>query len=390
MSIKKQIDELTGLRGVAALFILLNHVLLIHSCLRETFVSPRLGLFGLMGMDLFFILSGFVIYYNYADKIRQNPNEGIVKFIIARIARLYPLYLLFIVFFFVFNFFKMAPNYEGMAANFASFPIFLAGMQSWFYGFIDNTAIIRLQGSANISWSISTEFALYLFFIPVILLSLKTLKIKLSLKTWHIIFFLLLILNILCVNWASGETFLSAALDKIFGKIDAYRPQDWLTYHSPLSRSLQFAMGGVLAIIYKNFDFEKISIKPYKILTILTSVILALYMIFMHKITFVDKTIVALIFMALIVMSTTIGSSEFLKTKPLLLMGELSYSTYLLHIIFVQFLAYNGKHLISYIINVPIFFIATYLVAYIVYRFYEMPARKAVRNFMLMKKDEVK
>ena len=388
MSSIKQIDELTGLRGIAALFILFNHILLIYPDLRQTFIASPLGFLGFMGMDLFFILSGFVIYYNYADKIRQNPNDGIIKFLIARIARLYPLYLLFIAFFFVFNFLEMSPNYKAMASNFTSFPIYLSGMQSWFYGFINDTAIIYLQGSANISWSISTEFALYLFFIPIILLSLKAVKLKLRLETWHLLFVALLMLNVFWIKWAGEETFISKAFDEIFGKIDSYDPQTWLIYHSPLSRVFQFLIGVIVAIIYRNFDFQKQSTKLYKILKALTFVILIVYITSINKITFTDKSTMSVIFSALIVLSTSIGTAKFLKTKPLILMGELSYSTYLLHIIFVQFLRYDGEHLISYVVNVPIFFIITYFVAWIVYKYYEMPMRKAVRNFLLMKYGE--
>ena len=91
MSAKKSIDELTGLRGIAALLIILHHVLLLYPILRSYPIARSLGCFGYMGMDLFFVLSGFVICYNYAEKIKVNPKKGILEFFVARIARLYPL-----------------------------------------------------------------------------------------------------------------------------------------------------------------------------------------------------------------------------------------------------------------------------------------------------------
>ena len=63
---KKNIPELTGLRGIAALAILLNHILLICPYLRKTMLFSHLQNAGGVGMSLFFTLSGIVIYYNYA------------------------------------------------------------------------------------------------------------------------------------------------------------------------------------------------------------------------------------------------------------------------------------------------------------------------------------
>ena len=168
MSVKSNIDELTGLRGIASLLIILSHMLLIYPVLRNYTIGKSLGYFGYMGMDLFFILSGFVICYNYAEKIKLDPKKGIFEFLVARFARLYPLYILFISFFFLRNIFFYHNNTEFIAQNITSFPIFLVGMQSWFYSFIGNTPVVYMQGDANISWLISTEFALYLCFIPIV------------------------------------------------------------------------------------------------------------------------------------------------------------------------------------------------------------------------------
>jgi peptidoglycan/LPS O-acetylase OafA/YrhL len=49
-------------------------------------------------MSLFFVLSGFVIQYNYADIfLKERLPSATFKFIVARFARLYPLYVLSII-----------------------------------------------------------------------------------------------------------------------------------------------------------------------------------------------------------------------------------------------------------------------------------------------------
>lgn len=76
-------DLLDGLRGVAALAVMIYHY------------SQQSGLHWLSGawvsVDLFFILSGFVIAYNYADKIILGMS--FIDFLIIRLVRLWPLYL---------------------------------------------------------------------------------------------------------------------------------------------------------------------------------------------------------------------------------------------------------------------------------------------------------
>jgi peptidoglycan/LPS O-acetylase OafA/YrhL len=45
-----------------------------------------------MGMTLFFVLSGFVIWVNYAESFRERFLPSLWRFGVARFARLYPLY----------------------------------------------------------------------------------------------------------------------------------------------------------------------------------------------------------------------------------------------------------------------------------------------------------
>lgn len=48
---------------------------------------------GYLGVDLFFVLSGFILMYNYADKATTQPAFYRV-FLNARIARIYPAFIL--------------------------------------------------------------------------------------------------------------------------------------------------------------------------------------------------------------------------------------------------------------------------------------------------------
>ncbi len=73
---------LDGLRGVAALTIVMTH----------SFQDRGIVVNGQLAVDLFFILSGFVVAYSYDDRL-YLPN-GRKKFIISRFIRLYPMLLI--------------------------------------------------------------------------------------------------------------------------------------------------------------------------------------------------------------------------------------------------------------------------------------------------------
>ncbi|EFK56622.1 acyltransferase family protein [Sphingobacterium spiritivorum] len=84
---KKHYAILDGLRGVAALVIVIFHFLeWIYSDFSDNIVGH-----GYLAVDFFFCLSGFVIGYAYDDRINQM---GLKQFFISRAIRLHPLVIL--------------------------------------------------------------------------------------------------------------------------------------------------------------------------------------------------------------------------------------------------------------------------------------------------------
>lgn len=75
---------LDGLRGVAALAVVLFHI--------PNFTGVMLLPGAYLAVDLFFCISGFVLVHAYADRL--NAGMGIGPFMLRRVIRLYPLYLL--------------------------------------------------------------------------------------------------------------------------------------------------------------------------------------------------------------------------------------------------------------------------------------------------------
>ena len=88
-----QLQSLTPLRGIAALWVVLYHyaVLYLPSLHPENYT--QLLDKGYLAVDLFFILSGFVLAHVYHDAFVRAAGACFWKFLFARIARLYPLHL---------------------------------------------------------------------------------------------------------------------------------------------------------------------------------------------------------------------------------------------------------------------------------------------------------
>lgn len=82
----RTIPGLTGLRGVDALWVLLYHLTLS----RDIPVLEH----GDLGVDVFFILSGYVLCLVYADRLALTDLRAYLQFLRARVARIYPLHFL--------------------------------------------------------------------------------------------------------------------------------------------------------------------------------------------------------------------------------------------------------------------------------------------------------
>lgn len=81
MSTRIHYTSLDGLRGIMAFAVVLFH-----------FQAPKFFFSGAAAVDVFFILSGIVLFENYYHKIADD--QAFSRFMIKRVARMYPLHLL--------------------------------------------------------------------------------------------------------------------------------------------------------------------------------------------------------------------------------------------------------------------------------------------------------
>jgi peptidoglycan/LPS O-acetylase OafA/YrhL len=157
------LDALTGLRGVAAWLVVLYHIRL---SLVEILPTPVIAVFakGYLAVDLFFMLSGFVLWYNYAERLRGGGPGEAGAFLWRRIARIWPLHVFILSLFAAFALALVASGRDASGYPFAELPLHLLLMQNW--GFTSELAW------NHPAWSISTELAAYLVF-PLIVLAAR-------------------------------------------------------------------------------------------------------------------------------------------------------------------------------------------------------------------------
>ena len=91
----RQLPSLTPLRGVAALWVVLYHYCGTAQFFPNLDITPHSYLIskGYLAVDMFFVLSGFVMAHVYRRAFSEGVGEHYRGFLMARIARLYPLHV---------------------------------------------------------------------------------------------------------------------------------------------------------------------------------------------------------------------------------------------------------------------------------------------------------
>lgn len=291
--------ELTGLRFFAAFYVFIFHI-----DIRKTLPPP--GIFhniikqGALGVNIFFILSGFILFYNY-----YNKKILFVDFIYKRLAKIYPAYLAgLILFALVTLLLNIKQEYfkDIFMLNIMMMQSYLPSFsQSWYGGG---------------SWSISTEFFFYICF-PLLLKLLKKLNKK---QTF-------------------GLAILAYILSFVPGILFNYNLITFpLQYTFPPVRFPEFIFGCLLAsLVFRH------NVKISNIFIAIIIVCSALYFVFfgqrLNGYTIQNIIVLPLVMTFLISASTFKNFSlSFIGSKPLEYLGKVSYSFYIFQLPLLKFL----------------------------------------------------
>ena len=311
----QRIDTLTGIRGLTAIW-----VILFHTYFPESDSERRIeGVFstfasrGWLGVDLFFVLSGFVIAHVYTKKMQTFSWKQVRDFLRRRFARIYPNHFVVLGLFLLY---VLAASTLGLNFNREHYSCGSFLTQLFM---LNGIGLPVAHGWNYVSWSISAEFAAYLLF-PFLAPMMSRVSGKLA-TAWIAVIF--------------GITFAAAMI-----------VNDGKAYMMP--------WGGTLLRVLSEFSVGALSYHifrsgiPAHIATYLAPALLLLILLVAgiseHPLTDGYLVMLFAIFIPTIAADHRSLVARFLLTKPMIKLGEISFSVYLIQNLVEIVINYSGKN----------------------------------------------
>lgn len=381
MNKKIYFPNLDVLRSIAALMVLLSHILSEYLSIYFPnalwYTNPVAQFFlrnGGFGVQIFFALSGFLITYLLLSEMKDTGTINLRHFLIRRVLRIWPVY--FLVVFFVFIVYGGVKSVLGMTS-----PIHESFLMSLF--FLSNYDLIGIlsdstkyaNGMLSLTWSVSVEEQFYLIWpLLFVLVTLKRVQFA--------------IISVIVI----GILFMFSWHDDMD-----------LVYHHTISNFVFLGTGALVAYLHifnnRNLEFFMIFSKKLWLLIIF---ILLIILIFSNSylitysygsvIYFVIKAI--FLFFLLLLLTANVqrpfelSNITFLKNMAIYTYGLYMYhriAGFILETSFYKILKFDNSMLIDGILMV-FQFCLTFIMAYLSYQYMEKPLLKLKNKFSLFHK----
>ena len=295
-----KLNQLAGLRGICAWWVVFFHSL---ALLGNSIPLPLAHLIahGYLAVDLFFLLSGFVIFLSYHASLAKNFPHSVGRFYWNRLSRIYPLHAV------------MLGGYLMLFAAFYFFSSSHAAPESYTWStFFQSMFLIHMWVGSDLtwnvpSWSISSEWFVYLFF-PLMAYSLRKLRGGVAA---HLAVLVLVALLLHLVYSFNGIESLGAGIPRM----------------ALVRTLLEFLMGVFIGSLYIN---HREFLEQYRNAALLGFAGLC---VLYASAPLPDYATIPLAFAFLIayLSVTTSPITAALSTPVLVYLGEISYSTYMVH-----------------------------------------------------------
>jgi peptidoglycan/LPS O-acetylase OafA/YrhL len=327
----REIKSHTALRGIAAVLVVIYHFRSTLTPALDLDSHTQLFARGYLWVDCFFILSGFILSYVYGTRPAESSEQR-SRFFLARFARIYPLHLATLLCLVALQLGSRFTNHPFLVGGGGTFFLNLFGIHAW--GMLG-------EFDWNFpSWSISVEFASYLLF-PLICAGLS--------KHRRASIFLLAI---------------TIPLALMIGR--DHWEQTALLHGLPM-----FFLGILL------FEFRsKLPKRGVGALQIATGAALVASLHFGIPDFIVDMLFASVIWLTW----TDAGLASFLATRPLQMLGDWSFSIYMLHIPVRLVLGFVLGGFASPTAQFFIPLLVTICAGAMSYRYFEMPIRNLLRQ----------
>jgi peptidoglycan/LPS O-acetylase OafA/YrhL len=369
-----EIKALSGLRIVAAVWVVLFHFrpwLEVSAPGFRSALAPVINC-GAQGVDLFFILSGFVLTWNYLDRMGESFSmKATLHFLWLRLARVWPVYIVTLHLALAWIIFTLyvghlpSPVADQLSAVSYARQVLL--VQLWFQPFFDGSS---WDGPA---WSISAEWLAYLLFGVVVLAIFRIARAT----------------RVRGLLWLAVAACLPPTL-LLLASGHFYTPWSWLP-----RIVMQFTAGALACAAVRKMQLSEAGQRRAGYLAVVLGVgiIGILYFLDAHPVPKVSDSsgLVDVLFVPLVAaLAVGIGSlPRLLSTRIMVYGGYISFSLYMVHEIvhtaWNWFTAEFGIVLTpswsAKLIMVGVFAVAL-LGAVLLYHFVEEPARIWMRNMV--------
>jgi len=317
-------EHLDTLRALAVLLVFLFHI-------NKEFFG-----FGYIGVDIFFVISGYVITQSLIQKKYTNNKISFLEFYTKRILRLFPSLLLMVVIFFIlylilFNYgdFELKLNFKSSLFSLLGLSnfYFFSNLDQFDYFLIDDYRVPLIH-----TWSLGIEEQFY-FIYPLIIISIFYLIIKTK-NSFRCLFLFLSALQLLSFY--------------IF--INSFNISH---FYLPFSRAWELLTGCLLFLSINEYTRKLIGKKIIYISSIFFVIFFVIFFLYPNK-EFNEKYLIILsIFFTIFYIVFYKKLPKFLHQNNLIShFGKASYSIYLWHMPIIFFCSLYFKSYIFYCLSI--------------------------------------
>ncbi|MFY0602255.1 MAG: acyltransferase [Cyclobacteriaceae bacterium] len=318
---KAYLHNLTALRGIAALLVVIHHFDFFYGSLLPAGSSGVIYKTYLM-VDLFFALSGFVICYVYEETFSSKFSLSTYKnFILARFSRVYPLHiftllatiLLYLILIIYDKDWLLNPLQKHMH-RWDSIPIQLL--------FLQTIGIYDFDTWNAPAWSLSAEWWAYMIF-PITFIVVSRIR-----KTHATFLGVLIIIG----GWLFLEYYLSPRQPFFNFPLNSNNFALDLNWHYGTLRGIVgFVMGMLMWRLYKQDKLKRLLGNGWTLLALVFATLIC-----MHFKLPDTATVTLCSFVVLSIAYGSIGIDRFFNWTPFQKLGIWSFSIYIWHMVFLR------------------------------------------------------